>query len=207
MAVSSDTLKLLMDAGFEGDALLAVVRSIEADATPAKSARQERNARHYAKTSEKRLIKTSEQDLPLEEKGFPTPLPKTQTYIPPSPPKGAHGSTPQSDFEIWYGGYPHKIGRGAALKAFPKALSRSSLAELTEGRDRYIRSKPPDRSWCNPATWLNEQRWLDQPDEIAPIPRQANVQSHPDQRFAAKQDNLSRAYGASEAASRLREVG
>jgi hypothetical protein len=27
----------------------------------------------------------------------------------------------------------------------------------------YVRTKPPDRPWCNPGTWLNQGRWLDEP--------------------------------------------
>ncbi|MEM7312690.1 MAG: hypothetical protein AAF497_06020, partial [Planctomycetota bacterium] len=34
---------------------------------------------------------------------------------------------------------------------------------LIKGVEAYIRDKPPDRAWCNPATWLNDERWLDIP--------------------------------------------
>ena len=68
-------------------------------------------------------------------------------------------------FERWYEGYPHKVGRGAAEKAFARALSSGEVTpdELIAGRDRYIRTKNPEHPWCNPATWLNQKRWLDQP--------------------------------------------
>lgn len=74
---------------------------------------------------------------------------------------------PANAFDAWYSGYPHKVGRGAAEKAFDQ-VRRGRLAtfvDLTAGRDRYVRTKPPDRPWCNPATWLNQRRWLDAPDE------------------------------------------
>jgi DNA-binding transcriptional ArsR family regulator len=73
-----------------------------------------------------------------------------------------------SDFQIWYERYPHKVGVGAAEKAFRKAIRNSTLTELLEGLDRYIQTKPPGRQWCNPSTWLNEKRWLDQPQEVKP---------------------------------------
>lgn len=66
-------------------------------------------------------------------------------------------------FEVWYANYPHKIGRGAAERAWPQALARASPEILAEGLLRYIATKPPDRRWCAPAVWLNQKRWLDEP--------------------------------------------
>lgn len=34
---------------------------------------------------------------------------------------------------------------------------------------RYIATKPPDRNWCNPATWLNQERWRDEPAAVLPL--------------------------------------
>ena len=67
-------------------------------------------------------------------------------------------------FDRWWEDYPEKVGKGAARKAFPKALAKTSLDQLIVGVERYKATKPRDRAWCNPATWLNEERWLDQPD-------------------------------------------
>lgn len=69
------------------------------------------------------------------------------------------------DFETWYSDYPHKVGKAAAKKAFVKAIEKASLGELVEGVRAYVKTKPPDRNWCNPATWLNQERWKDQPGE------------------------------------------
>jgi hypothetical protein len=68
-----------------------------------------------------------------------------------------------SDFEVWYRSYPHKVQRGAAERAWPKARSLASLDELIAGVVRYVASKPADRPYQNPATWLNGKGWLDQP--------------------------------------------
>lgn len=79
----------------------------------------------------------------------------------------ARGENPRAvaarGFETWWEAYPHKVGKGAAAKAWSKAAALASVAELSAGVDRYVRTKPPDREWCNPATWLNQQRWLDAP--------------------------------------------
>lgn len=79
---------------------------------------------------------------------------------------GKKSSQVYLSFQTWYERYPHKVGVGAAEKAFRRAIKHSSLTELLEGVDRYIQTKPQGRQWCNPATWLNEQRWLDQPQEV-----------------------------------------
>jgi len=39
----------------------------------------------------------------------------------------------------------------------------TSIDSLMAGLDRYKHTKPPDREWCNPATWLNQGRWNDAP--------------------------------------------
>lgn len=66
-------------------------------------------------------------------------------------------------FAEWYALYPNKVGRPAAEKAWPKARSKADQQTLMAGLRAYIASKPEDRPWCNPATWLNQERWADQP--------------------------------------------
>lgn len=69
-----------------------------------------------------------------------------------------------SDFEDWYDSYPHKIGKAVARKAFLKLKPQEvSLQQLHSGLKIYIQTKPPERNWCNPATWLNQERWDDEP--------------------------------------------
>ena len=86
---------------------------------------------------------------------------------PPKPPLGARHKKLNGhadEFERWYAVYPHKVGRGAAERVFPRALELAGSVEiLIEATKRYIQAKPADRSWCNPATWLNQKRWLDHP--------------------------------------------
>lgn len=68
------------------------------------------------------------------------------------------------DFANFWLTYPHKVGKGAAEAKYRTARKSATQAELLDGVARYKRTKPDDRPWCNPATWLNQQRWLDQPD-------------------------------------------
>jgi hypothetical protein len=55
--------------------------------------------------------------------------------------------------------YPRKVARGDALKAYLKALSRASHAEILAGVKRY---KPDPKFTKHPATWLNADCWLDE---------------------------------------------
>jgi hypothetical protein len=96
----------------------------------------------------------------------------------------------KSDFETWYWHYPHKVQRGAAEKAFLKARQFTSLEYLIAGVQRYVASKPIDRQWQNPATWLNGKGWLDAP---APAPRPHSTASPPPgKRMNAVEANLAR---------------
>jgi hypothetical protein len=68
-----------------------------------------------------------------------------------------------SNFVDFWERYPHKVGKADARKAFDVALSRGEFAVIMVGLARYIQTKPADRPWCNPGTWLRQDRWLDQP--------------------------------------------
>lgn len=70
-----------------------------------------------------------------------------------------------SDFrEQFWNGYPHKIGKSDAIAKLERVRKRGvSWVILVDGLRRYVASKPVDRPWCNPATWLNQARWEDQP--------------------------------------------
>jgi hypothetical protein len=66
------------------------------------------------------------------------------------------------EFAVFYAQYPHKVGKRAAQKAFQAARRRAPMPEIMAGLLRYA-AKLDDRPWCNPATWLNQDRWADQP--------------------------------------------
>ena len=78
--------------------------------------------------------------------------------------------TPESDashvrqaFERFYSAYPKHVGRGAAEKAFPKALRETGIDEMLAALERQRPGLPSDRQYiCAPARWLNEKRWLDE---------------------------------------------
>jgi hypothetical protein len=76
-------------------------------------------------------------------------------------------TTMLGEFELWWSEYPHKVGKRDAMNAFCNAILRGAdLNALLSGVRAYKASKPPDRQWCNPATWLNQDRHLDEPAAV-----------------------------------------
>lgn len=76
---------------------------------------------------------------------------------------------PKDYRERFWSVYPHRIGKSDAIAKLDRIRKsrRVSFDKLMSGLDAYIASKPPDRQWCNPATWLNQGRWDDEPSTPA----------------------------------------
>jgi uncharacterized protein YdaU (DUF1376 family) len=87
--------------------------------------------------------------------------------IPPKPPKGAvHGFPP--GFEEFWRAYPRKVGKDAAAKAFARRkVDAALLAQILGALERqrpHLDLRDDGRFIPHPSTWLNEGRWLDEPD-------------------------------------------
>lgn len=67
--------------------------------------------------------------------------------------------------ERFWQAYPHKVGKAAALKVLDRIAKKgdATLDQILAGVDRYVRAKDPEHAFCNPATFLNQERWNDQP--------------------------------------------
>lgn len=61
--------------------------------------------------------------------------------------------------------YPNKVGKPVARAAFLKARKNTDLETIMAGLRAYV-SKTDDRAWCNPSTWLNQERWADAPAQV-----------------------------------------
>lgn len=83
-----------------------------------------------------------------------------------------------SEFDdVFWPGWPNKVGKPKALEKFRVARKTASLDEIMAGVERYVRDKPPERQWLNPATFLYQSRFHDQP---APVEtRHANGAAKP----------------------------
>lgn len=108
---------------------------------------------------------------PLHDGGKPPPIvsdePKTE---PKEEPKSVSVDAREPDpFETWWPHYPRKVAKAAAIKPFWTAFSAfkcdTPLTALIEATDRFaeeVRGRPVDKI-PHPATWLNGQRWNDEP--------------------------------------------
>lgn len=92
-----------------------------------------------------------------------------------SPPNGASDHTPDGFSEFWQH-YPRKVAKGAAGKAYRAALKKTSSDTIIEAAKRFAKravGKDPEFI-AHAATWLNGERWADQPveaDDPNPFPR------------------------------------
>jgi len=68
----------------------------------------------------------------------------------------------EADRERFWAEFPNKVGKADAMKALEKASHKTTPDVLFSALNRYA-NKTDDRPFCNPATWLNQERWLDQP--------------------------------------------
>lgn len=85
-------------------------------------------------------------------------------------PKGTTNA-PEGFIKFWEA-FPNKTGKDAALKAWRKReREMPDTTSVLAAIDLYVRTKPSDREWCNPATWINQGRWQDQPATAAPSPQ------------------------------------
>jgi hypothetical protein len=75
-----------------------------------------------------------------------------------------------AEFDGFWKAYPRHVGKGAALKAYRSARKRASLDVIAAG----LRAQVPvlrrrDKGFIpHPATWLNQDRWEDDPADLEP---------------------------------------
>jgi 5-methylcytosine-specific restriction endonuclease McrA len=87
--------------------------------------------------------------------------PKPQITLVPPP-------GPDLEFKQFYQAYRRKEAKGAAEKAFKAARKKASMGQIMAGLERFV--WPTDPTFIPlPATWLNQQRWLEEP----PTPQQS----------------------------------
>lgn len=67
-------------------------------------------------------------------------------------------------FDDFWNVYPLKVGKGAAKKAFEKAIRTTNVEHIIAGALRYkLDPNRVDAYTAHASTWLNAQRWFDDP--------------------------------------------
>jgi DNA-binding MarR family transcriptional regulator len=165
LAVSKDTLQRRL-------AKLEALECIVREPTPKYIRVTIRNWERYQETQEG-VLKTS-----------------TPTSTPSSTPSGSDNSSYKKNknkrsralsdqklsiekFEEWYNLYPRHQARGHAEVAYERALVKidhETLCELTRKFADSDIGRGPKKYIPYPATWLNGERWLDEPEENSDQP-------------------------------------
>lgn len=176
MSVIASALKHMLAAGMAHEDIVRAVADMEAAAAPMKSARQLRNARYYEarKASEKRLNASNSDvsdDSVLNASRTHVEDKTSNSEIEPQEENKKRAKALSPEFDEFWTEYPNKVGKPKALVSFNAARSRATHAEIMDGLRRYIAGKPVDRPWLNPATFLNQDRFNDQPATVTPVAR------------------------------------
>lgn len=80
---------------------------------------------------------------------------------------------PDPGFVRFYEVFPRRVGKPAAMKAWRAAMKRGDepaviIAAAVRYRDDVRRARTPIHYVCHPSTWLNEQRYADDPAHAMP---------------------------------------
>lgn len=77
----------------------------------------------------------------------------------------------ECEFNTFWQSYPRKVGKGQARKAFGKAVLKEQPQVIIDAAVRYAMSRSGQdiRYTPYPASWLNGERWTDNPEHIIDI--------------------------------------
>lgn len=167
MSVTAAIRKMLA-AGLTVEQALIASEAFESE-TPKDSQAERRRAKDRER---KRLRNSAESAESVESAENPSPKEKSPTpskEITPSTVSEATASSTEvrAGFAEFWILFPNKVGKRDAEREFGLALKRSSFADIMAGLHRYV-AKTDDRPWCNPSTFLHQNRWDDQPAAAAP---------------------------------------
>jgi hypothetical protein len=154
-------IKAMRAAGVEPDKILATVEVMEQERLAKGRLRQSKHRNSKRNGDVPSVTKRDECDTPLSPKEIPPTPPKEITPIPVSEPRGSSTKSAREFAEFWEL-FPNKVGKRVAEDAFVKALKRAPFDAIMAGLRRYA-AKTDDRQWLNPSTFLNQNRWEDQP--------------------------------------------
>lgn len=143
----------------------------------------EYNAANYDKTNWYSPIISAEwinnaigQKSPMDWSEIANGLVRNRQPIPDIKPDIKPVVKPIDHFEDFWACYPRKIGKGNARKAFEKAMKSSTIEEISTGLNSQldILKSKEQKFIPHAATWLNGERWNDEPDHN----KESNSRSH-----------------------------
>ena len=151
--MNDDILDILVAHGVPGAVIVQVAKLI-ADA-------QQTQERRTKNTERMRTVRThAHTSVHTETRGIPPSLLTDLTSSESKEEERLSLVALGREFATFWQQCPHKVGKRAAEKSFRAARKRATFEIITAGLARYA-AKTDDRPWCNPATWLNQDRWDD----------------------------------------------
>lgn len=95
---------------------------------------------------------------------IPAKLAREPSVEPPGEPSGKNLSSIDADFDRFWTAYPRRQARRKAEQAYAAARKRADAATILEGALRYRDDPNRDEGYTAlPTTWLNGDRWDDEP--------------------------------------------
>ncbi len=153
----------------QASAVADMLRAVE-DATRAEanSAIDARRASDRARKERQRHGKSrditgqhvTERDTPLPNREV-SPTPPLEINPTPTTLLRSVSVSAREAFDRFWSVWPNKVGRPSAERSFAKVAAE--VDAIVCGVAAYVRDKPADRPWLNPATFLNQRRWEDRP--------------------------------------------
>ena len=128
----------------------------------------EKFSEKQSENAEKRWTKNNKnKDLP-DANAMPAPALQSQSHTQPQSRKertrvnALADPWTENDWNRFWDQFPNKVGKADARKSFEKATRKVEPDVLFPALLRYV-NKTDDRPFCNPSTWLNQERWSDEP--------------------------------------------
>ncbi len=70
-------------------------------------------------------------------------------------------------FDLFWSSYPRRIGKGGAKKAWKGAIKKANAQLIIESAKEFAKKDGIDPKFTpHPATWLNQERWTDEPLDV-----------------------------------------
>ncbi len=153
----------LAEAGASPTVIAIAVRAVEAE----QAKDEQRRAKRAAEKADQRRRAT----VARLSTDSPATSPAPNREVSPTPPLEIN-PTPTTSlrsvsvsareaFDRFWSVWPNKVGRPSAERSFAKVAAE--VDAIVSGVAAYVREKPADRPWLNPATFLNQRRWEDRP--------------------------------------------
>lgn len=134
-----------------------------------------------------------------------TPL--SPTHSPPDITTRARGGNSRPvGFDQFWAVYPNKVKKPVAERAYAKALGKISGHDPPSVLLAGVERAKASREWLDgfiphPSSWLNGERWTDQPAEIIPITGPRHERPHQDAKLAVRHANYAASWEGSERAA------